>query len=82
MFHFLYICSIIKNILSSCILKHTRRSFNCLRIGDQGVKIVKPEDGGGIHQKPGIDADIDAGGNDDIEDYDENLVRRITGGLI
>lgn len=53
------------------------RSFNCLRIGDQGVKIVRPEDGGGIH-KPGVDADIDAGGGDDIEDYDENLVRHIT----
>lgn len=48
-----------------------------MRIGDQGVKIVKPEDGAGL---PGIangnDAIVDSG-NDDIEDYDENLVREI-----
>ncbi|KAG4076918.1 hypothetical protein HA402_015905 [Bradysia odoriphaga] len=53
------------------------RSFDCMRIGDQGVKIVKPEDGAGL---PGIangnDAIVDAG-NDDIEDYDENLVRKV-----
>lgn len=46
------------------------RSFDCLRIGDKGVKIVTPEDGGGI--KPGVDADIDAG-YDPIDDYDENV---------
>lgn len=44
-----------------------------MRIGDQGVKIVKPEDGADL---PGIttgnDAIIDSG-NDDIEDYDENV---------
>lgn len=53
------------------------RSFDCMRIGDQGVKIVKPEDGADL---PGItntnDAIIDAG-TDDIEDYDENLVRKV-----
>lgn len=41
-----------------------------MRIGDKGVKIVSPEDGGGI--KPGVDADIDAG-YDPIADYDENV---------
>lgn len=45
-----------------------------MRIGDQGVKIVSPEEGGGIH-KPGTDAEIDSG-SDDIDDYDENVVRR------
>lgn len=41
------------------------------------MKIVKPEDGAGL---PGVtnanDAIVDAG-NDDIEEYDENLVRKI-----
>lgn len=46
-----------------------------MAIGDKGVKIVKPEDGGGLFHKPGTDADIDAG-FDDIEDYDENAVVR------
>lgn len=48
-----------------------------MRIGDQGVKIVKPEDGADL---PGITNTNDAiieSGNDDIEDYDENLVRKI-----
>ncbi|GAB0097936.1 uncharacterized protein DMENIID0001_136240 [Sergentomyia squamirostris] len=55
------------------------RSFDCLRVGDKGVKIMKPEDdefrptsssiiGGSV------DAEVDQG--DDIEDYDENVVRR------
>lgn len=52
---------------------HPSRSFNCMRFGDKGVKVVKPEDGGGFH-KPGVDADIDAG-YDPIEDYDENVGR-------
>lgn len=46
-----------------------------MAIGDKGVKIVRPEDGGGLFVKPGTDADIDAG-FDDIEDYDENAVVR------
>lgn len=45
-----------------------------MRIGDKGVKIVKPEDAGFL-QKPGTDADIDTG-YDDVEDYDENAVVR------
>lgn len=53
-------------------------SFDCMRLGDQGVKIVKPEDGGGLPHKPsgGVDADVDDSG-DDIEDYDENLLREL-----
>lgn len=51
------------------------RSFDCMAIGDKGVKIVRPEDGGGLFHKPGTDADIDAG-FDDIEEYDENAVVR------
>lgn len=49
-----------------------------MRLGDQGVKIVKPEDGGGLPHKPsgGVDADVDDSG-DDIEDYDENLLREL-----
>lgn len=45
-----------------------------MRIGDNGVKIVKPEDAGFL-QKPGSDAEIDTG-YDDVEDYDENAVVR------
>lgn len=41
-------------------------------MGDKGVKIVGPEDGGGIAHKPGTDADIDAG-YEPIDDYDENV---------
>lgn len=54
------------------------RSFDCMRIGDQGVKIVKPEDGGDLPLRPtyGNDSIIDSG-NDDIEDYDENLIRSV-----
>lgn len=55
------------------------RSFDCMRIGDMGVAVVKPEDGSGLPQNPGnagTDADIDAG-DDDIDDYDENVVRQI-----
>lgn len=47
-----------------------------MRIGDQGVKIVSPEDGSGITYPPGVDAIVDAG-NDEIEDYDENLIRSV-----
>lgn len=49
-----------------------------MRLGDEGIKVVKPEDGGGFPQKPssGTDADIDAG-DEDIEDYDENFIREL-----
>lgn len=54
------------------------RSFNCMRLGDQGVKLVKPEDGGGLPQRPFDDGDGENNGDDDSdeEDYDELLVRR------
>lgn len=50
-------------------------SFDCMRIGDKGVKIVRPDDPE-FQQQPGIDAEVDAGGYDDVEDYDENAVVR------
>lgn len=46
-----------------------------MRIGDKGVKIVRPDDPDFL-QKPGTDAEVDAGGYDDVEDYDENAVVR------
>lgn len=48
------------------------RTFDCLRVGAQGVRIVRPEEGYPI--RPG-DVDIDQGDDDEIEDYDENVVR-------
>lgn len=55
------------------------RSFDCLRMGSQGVRIVKPEDDV-RPSKPGsssagnaTEAIIDSG--DGIEDYDDNLIR-------
>lgn len=45
-----------------------------MRIGDKGVKIVRPDDPDFL-QKPGTDAEIDTG-YDDVEDYDENAVVR------
>lgn len=56
-----------------------KRSFNCMRLGDQGVKLVKPEDGGGSPQRPFDEGDGENNGDDDDddeEDYDELLVRR------
>ena len=48
------------------------RQFDCMRMGSDGVKIVKPEDGGGLPGAPGgVEADIDAGGPDEIGEYDE-----------
>lgn len=58
------------------------RSFDCLRLGAQGVRIVKPEDDV-RPEKPessagnATQAIIDSG--DGIEDYDENLIRRFDG---
>lgn len=53
--------------------------FDCLRMGAQGIAMVKPDDGGGLpiaSPLGGVDAVVDAG-QDDIEDYDENLVRSL-----
>lgn len=55
------------------------RSFDCMAMGDMGVKIVKPEDDSLLPTKPpnsGTEADIDAGDDGDIEDYDELLSRQ------
>lgn len=62
------------NFVHSTLPFHNR-SFDCMRIGDKGVKIVRPDDPDFL-QKPGTDAEIDAGGYDDVEDYDENAVVR------
>ncbi|XP_049536174.1 uncharacterized protein LOC125951397 [Anopheles darlingi] len=48
------------------------RSFNCLRIGDKGVKFMKPGETIGGSVNPSLEAEIDSG--DDIEDYDEAVV--------
>ncbi|XP_050072185.1 uncharacterized protein LOC126560067 [Anopheles maculipalpis] len=48
------------------------RSFNCLRIGDKGVKVMKPGETIGGSINPSLEAEIDYG--DDIEDYDEAVV--------
>lgn len=47
-----------------------------MKFGSDGVALVSPEEGGGHPGypaviKPGTDAEIDAGGVDEIEDYDE-----------
>ncbi|XP_021700084.1 uncharacterized protein LOC110676455 [Aedes aegypti] len=49
------------------------RELNCLRMGDKGVKILKPGEASGLNKPPGLDADIDAG-TGDIDDYDEHVV--------
>uniref|UniRef100_A0A182QA49 DUF4773 domain-containing protein n=1 Tax=Anopheles farauti TaxID=69004 RepID=A0A182QA49_9DIPT len=52
------------------------RSFNCLRIGDKGVKVMKPGELIGGNVNPSLEAEIDSG--DDIEDYDEAVVLKYT----
>lgn len=52
------------------------RQFDCMKFGSDGVALVSPQDGGGHPGYPpvisaGTDAEIDAGGVDEIEDYDE-----------
>ncbi|EDS32482.1 conserved hypothetical protein [Culex quinquefasciatus] len=46
------------------------RQFNCLRMGDKGIKVLKPGEGSGLTRPPGLEAEIDAG-TEDIDDYDE-----------
>ncbi|XP_067633550.1 uncharacterized protein [Eurosta solidaginis] len=48
------------------------RNFDCLLFGDKGVKIVKPEEGYPVRPD---DVEIDDTA-DEIEEYDENVVRR------
>uniref|UniRef100_A0A2A4IY58 DUF4773 domain-containing protein n=1 Tax=Heliothis virescens TaxID=7102 RepID=A0A2A4IY58_HELVI len=54
-------------------------AFDCLRMGANGLAMVKPYEDVGIpitDPQGGVDAVIDAG-EDDIDDYDENVVRSI-----
>lgn len=47
-------------------------------MGADGLAMIRPEDNGGITiQNPhgGVDAVVDSG--DDIEDYDENVVKSL-----
>ncbi|CAG4965419.1 unnamed protein product [Colias eurytheme] len=54
--------------------------FDCLRMGANGLAMVRPEENGGLpipNPQGGVDAVIDAG-EDDIEEYDEqNIVRSL-----
>ncbi|XP_058455174.1 uncharacterized protein LOC131432721 [Malaya genurostris] len=50
------------------------RQFNCLRMGDKGIKVIKPgEDTYLSSRPPGLEAEIDAG-TDDIDDYDDAFI--------
>ncbi|CAG4979556.1 unnamed protein product [Parnassius apollo] len=54
-------------------------AFDCLRMGANGIAMVKPDEGGGLpipDPHGGVDAVIDAG-EDDIEEYDDSLVRSL-----
>lgn len=49
------------------------------RMGANGIVMIGPEENGGIvvpNPQGGVDAVIDAG-EDDIEDYDENVVKSL-----
>uniref|UniRef100_A0A6V7K2G2 Uncharacterized protein n=1 Tax=Bracon brevicornis TaxID=1563983 RepID=A0A6V7K2G2_9HYME len=45
--------------------------LDCIRLGANGVAIVKPEDGGGIGQVELLPDDPDDNGGPDSEEYDE-----------
>lgn len=48
-------------------------------MGANGIAMMKPEENGGLtipNPQGGVDAVIDAG-DDDIEDYDENVVKSL-----
>ncbi|XP_063357951.1 uncharacterized protein LOC134647530 [Cydia amplana] len=54
-------------------------AFDCLRMGANGLAMVKPEENGGIpipNPGGGVDAVVDSG-DDDIEEYDENNVKSL-----
>lgn len=43
-------------------------NFDCMRLGTDGVALVKPEDGGGLPHPSST-----AGPDEEIEEYDENI---------
>ncbi|XP_055548566.1 uncharacterized protein LOC129732085 [Wyeomyia smithii] len=50
------------------------RQFNCLRMGDKGIKVLKPgESSDALTRPPGLEAEIDAG-TEDIDDYEEAVI--------
>ncbi|XP_075970657.1 uncharacterized protein LOC142973023 [Anticarsia gemmatalis] len=54
-------------------------AFDCLRMGANGIAMVNPGDNGGLpiaSPSGGVDAVIDEG-EEDIEDYDENVVKSL-----
>ncbi|XP_063616664.1 uncharacterized protein LOC134789909 [Cydia splendana] len=54
-------------------------AFDCLRMGANGLAMVKPEENGGLvipNPGGGVDAVVDSG-DDDIEEYDENNVKSL-----
>ncbi|XP_063548857.1 uncharacterized protein LOC134756017 isoform X1 [Cydia strobilella] len=54
-------------------------AFDCLRMGANGLAMVKPEENGGLpipNPVGGVDAVVDSG-DDDIEEYDENNVKSL-----
>ncbi|XP_060804669.1 uncharacterized protein LOC132902699 [Amyelois transitella] len=54
-------------------------AFDCLRMGSNGIAMVKPGESDGlvvVNPQGGYDAVIDAG-EDDVEDYDENVVKSL-----
>lgn len=46
--------------------------FDCIRLGDKGVALVKPEDGGGIGQVEFFPDNPSDGLEDDYDDEDED----------
>jgi hypothetical protein len=50
------------------------RQFDCMKLGSDGVGLSSPDDSHPGYPpviKPGTDAEVDAGGVDEIDDYDE-----------
>ncbi|KAM3967592.1 uncharacterized protein ACR2FA_011143 [Aphomia sociella] len=55
-------------------------AFDCLRMGANGIAMMKPGDGDSlvyVSPQGGYDAVIDNDPDEDIEDYDENVVRSL-----
>lgn len=45
--------------------------LDCIRLGANGVALVRPEDGGGIGQVEFLPEDPDDGNDPDSDEYDE-----------